>query len=69
MLEWAAGGDSPGLALLIDHDDAVREFRYVSSAETFAEPEPITAVGARLGWTTVSMADDWATIFPPVHHP
>ncbi len=63
MLEWAAGGDGPTLALLVDHDDEAREFRYVSTAETFAEPEPITDVGARLGWTVVSMADDWATIF------
>ena len=69
MLEWAAGGDGPGLALLIDHDDAAREFEYVSSAETFAEPEPITTVGGRLGWTIVSMADDWSTIFPTVHQP
>ena len=42
MLEWAAAGDGPTLALLVDHDDAEREFSYVSTAETFAEPEPIT---------------------------
>ncbi len=63
MLEWAAAGDGPTLAVLVNHDDAEREFAYVSSAETFAEPEPITDVGARLGWTVVSMANDWATIF------
>ena len=63
MLEWAVGGEGPTLALLVDHDDEHREFRYVSSAETFAEPEPITEVGARQGWTVVSMADDWATVF------
>ena len=60
MLEWAAPGDGPTLALLVDHDDAEREFSYVSTAETFAETEPITDVarppgldrgqhGARLG--------------------
>jgi len=64
MLEWACAGDGPGLALLVDHDDADREFQYVSAAETFAEPEPITQVAHRLGWTVVSMANDWATIFP-----
>ena len=63
MLEWAAGGTPPTLALLVDHDDAAREFSYVSSAETFAETEPITDVGARLGWTVVSMADDWESVF------
>lgn len=63
MLEWAAAGDGPTLALLVDHDDADREFAYVSTAQTFAEPEPITDVGARLGWTVISMARDWETIF------
>jgi haloacid dehalogenase-like hydrolase len=62
MLEWTAVGDGPTLAVLIDHDDAIREFSYVSTAETFAEPEPITLVGARLGWTVVSMAADWERI-------
>ena len=60
------GGDGPTLALLVDHDDAEREFRYVSTAETFAEPEPITDVGRRLGWTVVSMARDWETVFAPL---
>jgi haloacid dehalogenase-like hydrolase len=63
MLEWAAAGDGPTLALLVNHDDDAREFSYVSTAETFAEPEPITDVGARLGWTVVSMANDWDTVF------
>jgi hypothetical protein len=35
----------------------------VSTAATFAEAEPITAVGARLGWTVVSMRDDWAAVW------
>jgi phosphoserine phosphatase len=65
MLEWAAAGRYPGLAVLIDHDDADREFAYESKAATFAEPEPITDVARRLGWVTVSMRDDWATIFAP----
>jgi phosphoserine phosphatase len=63
MLEWASASDGPSLALLIDHDDEDREFRYQSRAETFTESEPITDVGRRLGWTLVSMARDWATVF------
>ena len=66
MLEWAQATGSPSLALLIDHDDAEREFHYTSTAQTFAETEPITDVGARLGWTVVSMARDWDVVFPPV---
>ena len=68
MLEWAQASraaGSPSLALLIDHDDADREFHYTSTAQTFAETEPITDVGARLGWTIVSMARDWDIVFPP----
>jgi len=64
MLEWAGTGDGPSLALLVDHDDGVREFAYAGHAETFTEPEPVTDVGHRLGWTVVSMADDWDTVFP-----
>jgi hypothetical protein len=66
MLAWAAGGDGPTLALLLDHDDADREFSYRGQAETFAETEPISEVAARLGWTVVSMARDWETVFPPL---
>ncbi|WP_107772291.1 HAD family hydrolase [Nocardioides sediminis] len=63
MLEWAAGGDGPRLSLLVDHDDAVREFAYASSAGTFTEQEPIVDVARRAGWTTVSMARDWDAVF------
>ena len=63
MLEWAAAGRGPTLALLVDHDDADREFSYVSTAQTFAEPEPVTDVAARLGWTVASIATDWESVF------
>jgi hypothetical protein len=55
---------SPSLALLIDHDDAEHEFQYISTAGTVVETEPITDIGARLGWTIVSMARDWDVVFP-----
>jgi hypothetical protein len=63
MLEWAYAGRHPGLAVLIDHDDGDREFSYQSAPATFQETEPITAVANRLGWVTVSMRDDWSTVF------
>ena len=62
MLEWA-GAAPGGLALLVDHDDSDREFAYRSLAVTVAEPEPITAVAERGGWTVASMARDWAVVF------
>jgi len=64
MLEWAQTSPHDGLAVLIDHDDADREYAYASQAVTFAEDEAITDVGHRLGWTVVSMRRDWETIFP-----
>jgi phosphoserine phosphatase len=65
MLEWAAAAEGPTLAILVDHDDAVREYAYASEGATTTDDEPITEVGARLGWTLVSMARDWETVFPP----
>ena len=64
MLEWAVSAEGPSLALLVDHDDDVREFSYTSEAETVEEPEPITDVGKRLGWVVASIRRDWATVFP-----
>ncbi len=64
MLEWALAGDGPRLALLLHHDDPEREFAYESVSGTRKEREPITDVAARLGWTVVSMARDWARVFP-----
>lgn len=63
MLEWAQASRHGGLAVLVDHDDAEREFAYESKAVSFEEAEPITTVAERLGWVVVSMKDDWATVF------
>jgi phosphoserine phosphatase len=65
MLEWAQASRHGGLAVLVNHDDADREFAYEGTAATFQDAEPITAVADRLGWVTVSMRDDWSTVFPP----
>src|SRR6478609_8917882 len=62
MLEWAAAAPG-GLALLVDHDDADREFAYRSMGVTVDEAEPITAVAERQGWTVASMAQDWSVVF------
>ncbi|MBB6343519.1 HAD family hydrolase [Nonomuraea muscovyensis] len=64
MLEWAVATDRPALALLVEHDDAEREFAYAGEAATLTESEPVTATAARAGWTVVSMAGDWETVFP-----
>lgn len=52
--------ESARFALLITHNDAQREFAYTSGAERSV------ARAAALGWTVVSMADDWNTVFGTV---
>jgi hypothetical protein len=52
LAAWSSGGDRQML-----------EWAVGGEGPTFAEPEPITEVGARQGWSVVSMADDWATVF------
>src|SRR5271155_865954 len=64
MLEWALAAEGPSLALLIDHDDAKREFQYTSTAGTLVETGAITDIGARLGWTIVRKARDWGGLCP-----
>ena len=58
MLAFAGGPVRPALRLLVLHDDAEREFEYVAGAE-----QVISAAQAH-GWTTVSIRDDWRTVFP-----
>jgi hypothetical protein len=64
MLEWAQANPHGGFALLVDHDDAAREFAYRGTSLSLVESEPVDEVAARLGWCTVSMRDDWTTVFP-----
>jgi phosphoglycolate phosphatase-like HAD superfamily hydrolase len=63
MLDYAATGDGPCLALLVNHDDADREYAYESEAGSFVAAESVRETAARLGWTQISMRDDWATVF------
>ena len=63
MLEYATAYDGPSLALLVNHDDAEREYAYESVAGTFESDEVITDTAARLGWTVVSIKHDWSTVF------
>jgi phosphoglycolate phosphatase-like HAD superfamily hydrolase len=63
MLQYTAAGTGPHLALLVHHDDAVREFAYDRQSKIGkldkAWDEAVTD-----GWTVVSMKDDWQTIYP-----
>jgi phosphoserine phosphatase len=44
-------------SVIVNHDDAEREFAYTSAAEASL------ARARELGWTVVSMKNDWKTIF------
>jgi phosphoserine phosphatase len=55
MLQWTRT-DRPVLRLLVDHDDAEREFAYRTGAED------ALAQAAREGWTVVSVKDDWNAV-------
>jgi hypothetical protein len=44
-------------ALLVSHDDAEREYATTASAEASL------AKARELGWTVVSMKDDWNTVY------
>jgi phosphoserine phosphatase len=57
MMEFSQHAGKPNLRLLILHDDAQREFAFVAGAERSLER------AEKAGWTTVSMKDDWATVF------
>ena len=63
MLEYAQTYDGPSLALLVNHDDPVREYAYESRAETFETSETILETAARLGWVVASIKNDWGTVF------
>ena len=57
MLEFTSHADKPTLRLLILHDDAEREFDYVSGAEDALKRAEADS------WTVVSMKNDWSTVF------
>lgn len=57
MCQYALSGPLPGLAMLIRHDDAEREFDYVAGAE-----KALRHADAG-GWTVVGIRDDWATVW------
>ena len=63
MLEDALAAERPTLAITIDHDDAEREYAYDARAGSFATEGSYLDTARRLGFTVVSMRDDWSTVF------
>jgi len=57
MLDFTQRPDMPTLRLLLNHDDAEREFAYTGGAEKALEK------AGPSGWTVASMRDDFTTVF------
>lgn len=57
MLQYTASSTQPSLCLLVNHDDAGREFSYTAGAEEALK------LAAENGWTLVSVQQDWRLVF------
>jgi hypothetical protein len=57
MLSYTGGRSRPAMRLLILHDDAEREFDYVTGSERALDE------AATRDWTIVSIKEDWGTVF------
>jgi hypothetical protein len=62
MMRYARTGKTPGLALLLHHDDAAREFAYDREFRLSPLGEALDRAG-EYGFTVVSMKDDWNRVF------
>jgi phosphoglycolate phosphatase-like HAD superfamily hydrolase len=62
MLQWTMAGSGARFALLVHHTDAQREWAYDRESHVGALSAAWDEALAR-GWTLVSIADDWATVF------
>src|SRR5277367_2128723 len=63
MLEWVTGGAGARFAMIVHHDDAVREFAYDRDAG-LARLDRGLDEGPKRGWTMVSVKNDWKRVFP-----
>lgn len=68
MLQYALGGPQPGLALLVHHTDAKREFAYDRDYR-FSPCVVALDTAAKEGFVVVDMARDWAAIWPAAPSP
>ena len=63
MLQWTVAGAGPRLALLVHHNDAIREFAYDRAPSIGQLDKALDEANAK-GWTVVDMRNDWRRIFP-----
>jgi phosphoglycolate phosphatase-like HAD superfamily hydrolase len=63
MLEWTKAGQGKRLALLVHHDDSVREYAYDQNSKIGTFPASLMDEALQHNWIVVSMKNDWKRIF------
>ncbi|HMJ84402.1 MAG TPA: HAD family hydrolase [Vicinamibacterales bacterium] len=68
MLEYTRSANRPGLAMLVLHDDAEREYAYgpaegLPDTKVGTFPQSLYVEAKKQGWVVVSMESDWKRIF------
>jgi len=63
MLQWTIAGSGPRFALLVHHNDEVREWAYDREPSIGQLDKALDEANAR-GWTVVDMKNDWRRVFP-----
>lgn len=68
MLEYTKAGDGARLAMLVLHDDAVREYAYgpaqhLPEVGLGAFPQDYYDMAIKNGWVVISMKNDWKRVF------
>jgi phosphoglycolate phosphatase-like HAD superfamily hydrolase len=63
MLQWTIAGTGARLALLVHHNDAMREFAYDRTPSIGQLDRALDEANAK-GWTVVDMKNDWRRVFP-----
>jgi phosphoglycolate phosphatase-like HAD superfamily hydrolase len=63
MLEYTGAGAGARLMMLVQHDDAEREFAYGPKSKVGTFSDALLAEAKQKGWTVISMKKDWKQIF------
>jgi len=63
MLQWTTAGGGARFGLIVHHDDAEREYAYDRKSHIGRLARGLDE-GPRLGWTIVSMKNDWKRVYP-----
>jgi hypothetical protein len=63
MLEWTQAGGGARLMVLVQHDDAKREWAYGAESKIGTFSDALMAEATNNGWTVISMKNDWKKIF------